>query len=119
MLKHNWFEGGRSVVKLAIGAKVVLLKNLLLADGLFNGAIGKVHDIIYNPGFPNCPAIVIVYFDHYIGPSYSSLPPKCVPLWPEVFQYCSGKNRRVPNRYRINIPLNLAYAITVCKSQVI
>ena len=112
--RNAW--GLEPVLYLAVGAKVMLRKNLLTKYGLTNGAMGTVKDIIYNSGQSpdKLPRAVIVHFPEYKGtqdliPGY----PKCIPIVPFHATWNDGGKQR----YRKQIPLKLAWAITIHKSQ--
>ena len=102
---------------LSEGAKVMLTRNLWTEAGLCNGGIGIVKHIVYaNDGsLPALPISVIVQFDKsYIGPSISDHIPRCVPIVPLASTsdtgYGSGYERQ-------QLPLRLAWSITIYKSQ--
>ena len=96
-------------------ASVMLTMNLWSEVGLCNGATGKVIDIIYadNHSPPNLPVAVIVQFDHYTGPSFIDTLPKCVPIPPVTI---TSKSLETFHE-RQQLPLKLAWAITIHKSQ--
>ncbi|XP_068687691.1 ATP-dependent DNA helicase pif1-like [Montipora foliosa] len=100
---------------LAKGAHVMLTMNLWTAVGLCNGATATVIDSIYtvNQQPPTLPEAVIVKFDNYIGPSISESIPSCVPICPITVssQTLDGLHERQ------QLPLKLAWAITIHKSQ--
>ena len=99
----------------AKGAQVMLTMNLWTDVGLCNGATGTVIDFIYadNHQPPDLPQAVIVKFDNYKGPSISKSIPSCVPICPiTVTSQClDGMHERQ------QLPLKLAWAITIHKSQ--
>ena len=99
----------------AKGAQVMLTMNLWTDVGLCNGATGTVIDFIYadNHQPPDLPQAVIVKFDNYKGPSISKSISSCVPICPITVtsQSLDGMHERQ------QLPLKLAWAITIHKSQ--
>ena len=93
----------------------MLTMNLWTDFGLCNGATGVVIDFIYcnNQQPPDLPVAVIVKFDEYTGPSIHNDIPHCVPICPITVasDTISGVNERQ------QLPLKLAWAITIHKSQ--
>ena len=101
---------------LSEGAKVMSTRNLWIEAGLCNGAIGIVKHIVYtNDGsLPALPISVIVQFDEsYIGPSISDHIPRCVPIVP----LASTSDTLGSGYERQQLPLRLAWSITIDKSQ--
>ena len=93
----------------------MLTINLWTDVGLCNGATGKVVDFIYanNQQPPDLPVAVIVKFDDYSGPSINHCIPTYVPICPITVtsQALDGVHERQ------QLPLKLAWAITIHKSQ--
>ena len=83
--------------------------------GLINSQIGIVKDIVYKPGItpPNFPEAVIVYFENYTGPQYFQSIEKRNQIPIQVY----SKYNAFYNSTRTQIPLKLAYSITITKSQ--
>ncbi|XP_028394482.1 uncharacterized protein LOC114518676 [Dendronephthya gigantea] len=108
-------SGLEPVVFLAKGAKVMLTMNLWPSVGLCNGATGTVIDfkdqVDQRP--PHLPIAVIVQFHEYNGPSISDTLHSCVPICPVTVsaQLSEGVHERQ------QLPLRLAYALTIHKSQ--
>ena len=94
----------------------MLTRNLWTQAGLCNGATGIIKDIIYQEGTepPVLPLSVIVQFDdNYIGPTICSETPHCVPIIP-----VTSTSDTLGTAYeRQQLPLRLAWAITIHKSQ--
>ena len=108
-------------LKLAVGARVMLISNVDVADGLCNGVSGIVNGIIFCNN-RTMPSVVYVKFDstrigakarttEFIPPEYED----CIPIKPrkESFQP-TGKSCTTT---REQIPLKLAWAVTIHKVQ--
>ncbi|MBN3301915.1 PIF1 helicase, partial [Amia calva] len=105
-------------VSLAAGARVMLLKNIDVEDGLVNGVFGTVSDICLRPG--ECfPFVIYVLFDNpKVGQklrgkknNVPGIPDSSTPIEPQEDQVTnSGGVRR-------QFPLKLAWACTVHKVQ--
>jgi ATP-dependent DNA helicase PIF1 len=109
-------HGLEAKLLLARGARVMLTSNLWTEAGLVNGAIGTVQDILFgeDQGPPSLPVVVFVSFDNYEGPAITSLEgTKVVPIAP-IRRTWEGKSGICS---RLQIPIRLAWAITVHKSQ--
>lgn len=98
------------------GAQVILRQNLFTAAGLCNGTIGEVVDIIYShredgrfvDEFPLC---IMVKFESYSGPLYNHC--NILPIPPVTVTFRKG-----PMSFtRKQFPLQLAYAISIHRSQ--
>ena len=88
----------------AIGAEVMLTANLWTEAGLVNGSCGIVDDII-KPDDDRQARIVMVNFPGYHGPSLSPSRPSVVPI------------TQVRSTNQKGMPLTLAWAVTIHKSQ--
>ena len=99
------------VVHIAQGARVMLTSNLWVHAGLVNGAMGTVQAICYQSGGPPAlPTAVMVKFDSYSGPTMHDGSVPIVPIrrsWMSGGATCS----------RLQLPLKLAWAVTIHKSQ--
>lgn len=100
---------------LAKGARVMLTMNLWPSVGLCNGSTGSVVDIIYEPNTqpPLLPVAVIVQFNSFSGPSFTDNKPSCVPIPPITATAQCGN----VVHERQQLPLTLAWALTIHKSQ--
>ncbi|XP_066929609.1 uncharacterized protein [Clytia hemisphaerica] len=107
--------GLENEIFLAKGAKVMLTRNLWSDVGLCNGSLGTIKDIVFprNQFPPVLPIAVIVKFDKYTGPSFFDDVENCVPIVPLV----ASTTENGVYQERIQIPLKLAWSITIHKSQ--
>lgn len=103
--------GLHPILSIAHKARVMLTCNLWVEAGLVNGAMGTIQSICYTRGGPpELPVAVTVKFDKYSGSSLHDGSVPIVPLrrtWSHSTEQCS----------RLQIPLKLAWAITVHKAQ--
>ena len=109
-------SGLEPIVFLAKGARVMLLTmNLWPSVGLCNGATGTVVDLIFqnNHQPPDLPIAVIVEFENYRGPAFSQNKPFCVPICPITV----SSHTELGIHERQQLPLKLAWALTIHKSQ--
>ncbi len=108
-------SGLEPVVFLAKGARVMLTMNLWASVGLCNGATGTVVDIIYqnNHQPPDLPIAVIVEFENYRGPVFNENQPLCIPICPITVT----SQTEIGFHERQQLPLRLAWALTIHKSQ--
>ena len=104
-------SGLEAVIHIAKGARVMLISNLWIEAGLVNGAMGTVEAICYQSGGPPAlPTAVMVRFDAYTGPTLSD---GTVPIVPVCRSCMSGSSACS----RLQLPLKLAWAITIHKAQ--
>ena len=110
---HDDAGGLEALICIAKSARVMLISNLWVEVGLVNGGIGTVKAICYqNGGPPDLPLAVMVLFDKYCGPT---LHDGTVPVTPDPIRHtwsCSGVQCS-----RLQLPLKLAWAVTIHKSQ--
>ena len=100
---------------LAKGARVMLTANIWTEVGLVNGSMGTIQDILFEQGPPSLPVAVFISFEKYEGPTISnSEGVKVVPIVP-IKRTWEGKNGRQCSR--LQVPIRLAWAVTVHKSQ--
>lgn len=99
---------------IATSAHIMLTMNLWPSTGLCNGSTGTVVNIIYetNHQSPLLPIGVVVKFNKYPGPSITNMP-HCVPIPPIT----ATVNIENPVHERQQLPLTLAWAFTIHKSQ--
>ena len=108
-------SGLEPVVFLAKGARVMLTMNLWSSVGLCNGATGTVVDLIFqnNHQPPDLPIAVVVRFENYTGPVFDENLPSCVPICPITV----SSQTEAGFHERQQLPLRLAWALTIHKSQ--
>jgi ATP-dependent exoDNAse (exonuclease V) alpha subunit len=99
-----------------IGARVMLTTNTWTENGLVNGSIGTIEDILWDTGQDlsvSMPSILLIRFSEYSGPDFPNYRSKIIPIFPVTrqFEYKGAACTRT------QFPLRLAYAITVHKSQ--
>ena len=103
--------GLEPVLCLATSARVMLTSNFWVEVGLVNGAMGTIQAICYHTGGPpDLPTAVMVHFDHYSGPTLHDGTVPITPVrrtWSLSGIQCS----------RLQLPLKLAWAVTIHKSQ--
>lgn len=104
--------GGLSpCIYLAVGARVMLTRNLWTEVGLCNGSLGTIHNIVYASAYELFPVAILVQFDTYSGPCFNN--DNVVPIAP-----CSSTSESYGSNFeRTQFPLKLAWAITIHKSQ--
>ena len=100
------------VLYLCKGAQVMLTSNLSVKHGLVNGSIGHVTELIYAADSrpPSLPVSVNVRFRDYPGPT---LPNGAVPICPKISIFELGSTQCS----RLQLPLKLAWAVSIHKSQ--
>jgi ATP-dependent DNA helicase PIF1 len=99
-----------------ISAQVMLTTNLWTENGLVNGSIGTIQDILWDTGQDpsvSMPSLLLIHFPEYSGPDFPIYGSKIIPIFPVTHQF---EFKGVPCT-RTQFPLRLAYAITVHKSQ--
>ena len=103
--------GLEGVICLATSARVMLTSNLWVDVGLVNGAMRTIQAICYRTGGPpDLPIAVMVHFDSYPGPTF---PDGTVPITPLRRSWSSSGGQCS----RLQLPLKLAWAVTIHKSQ--
>ena len=110
----------RQTLSLAVGSKVMLTSNVNVADGLSNGALGTVVDVVE---VQNKVISIQVRFDNeQIGRSakaenaYRNRYPACVDVRRQSINYNFGKGKTVVMT-RCQFPLVLAFGCTIHKIQ--
>lgn len=98
------------------GAQIILRCNLWTAQGLCNGSLGVVEDIIYKPTTDQSnhlyevPICILVRFHRYTGPTiYNGL----LPIVRTSINFKIGSTKCLRKQF----PLQLAYGISIHRSQ--
>lgn len=119
--KRSDTGGLHSVLKLAVGARVMLTVNVDVSDGLVNGARGEVVHFVYNS--QHVVSNVLVKFDNpEVGlkaiqsSPYHSTFCSAVPLTKHEVTFLA-KGKRGSEVTRLQFPLTLAWATTIHKVQ--
>ncbi|XP_059067928.1 uncharacterized protein LOC131858643 [Cryptomeria japonica] len=106
-MEGSWQDELDMELLISKNARVMLTTNLWIEVGLVNGALGYVENIVYKPGSMPLepPTYVMVKFDTYSGIPFDAQIPQTVPI--------SATHRGSTT----HIPLRLAWAMTIHKSQ--
>ena len=107
------FSSLQNSIYISIDSRITLTNNIWTNYGLVNGANGIVRDIIYDDN-ETLPHTVFIEFDNYSGPYFfpaDDLRHKWIPINPLTI-YNSSLNGS-----RTQMPIRLAYALTIHKSQ--
>ena len=98
--------------------KVLLTQNYWTEANLVNGSMGRIRYIIYSadsdPKVAPMPALLLVHFPNYIGPSFLEDEECIVPVVPH---FSTWRNRAGVSMSRTQFPLIYGYAITIHKGQ--
>ena len=119
--KRSETGGLHGVLKLAIGARVMLTANVDVSDGLVNGARGEVVKIMTNS--ENKVTKILIKFDNgQVGlktiqsSPYRTAFPNAVPIGKHEVMFFA-KQKRGSEITRLQFPLTLAWATTIHKVQ--
>ena len=119
--KRSDTGGLHTVLKLAIGARVMLSANADVADGLVNGARGKVVHVATS-GDQVVTSVLVMFDNHHVGlkaiqsSPYRSRFPSAVPLAKHEVMFLAG-GKKGSEVTRVQFPLTLAWATTIHKVQ--
>jgi hypothetical protein len=118
--KRSETGGLHGVLKIAVNARIMLTANVDVSDGLVNGAMGAIVNIITND--KNEVKIILVKFDKNAGlksiqtSSYKTDHPNAVPIKKHEVQFLAG-GKKGAEITRIQFPITLAWANTIHKVQ--
>jgi ATP-dependent exoDNAse (exonuclease V) alpha subunit len=99
---------------ICLGARVMLTDNIWVENGLVNGSMATVKDIVWNEGqdpTKDMPTAIMVKVDGYDGPRFPGT--NYIPIFSVTRRY----EYRKRDCSRTNFPLRPAYAITIHKAQ--
>jgi ATP-dependent exoDNAse (exonuclease V) alpha subunit len=122
-MSDDHFNGLKTSLMLAIGAKVYCTTNACTHHGLVNGVSGTVISIVYDEGKhpPDLPRCVVVDCgNRYNGPAFFDGDERrgWVPIHPmTATAHWPGPNGVAQEKTRTMLPLGLAWAWTIWKSQ--
>ena len=126
-MDDDQFRGLIAELRLAIGARVLLMTNEWVEAGLVNGAVGTVRGFMFPDGFdPNSeqsrlstPLCVVVEFDDVRLPEGKSFFPgePGKERWIPIFRSAPVVSQSDDNITREQFPLTLAWALTHWKAQ--
>ena len=112
-----------TTLRLKLGCRVMLVMNLNVADGLCNGALGTLVDVIMSPPQDSPEkllALWVVFDNHQIGhQSRISNAHKHITLATKILKqevHLAGKSKNLERR-RAQFPIVLAFATTIHKVQ--
>ena len=97
------------------GAQVMIRVNMWTEAGVVNGSTGIVRDIVVSANGKRCVALVEV--PNYTGPVLDPENPKLVPVRMVQHDWTQGRGKRKTSCSRQQLPLDLAWAISIHKSQ--
>ena len=116
-IEHN--SGLPTVVKLKIGARVMLIRNVQTEIGLYNGALGTVTGFL--PEASDLPSAVIVLFDdeqlRQISMSQHPMLNGAFPVERFEVRFPVRRVNSFVEATRLQIPLKVAFATTIHKIQ--
>ena len=95
--------GLEKVLKLAVGARVMLRKNLDVTKGLVNGSMGTLIDVVYDKH--EAIQLLKIKFDFYSSEIDIARDTRKIQIYSNTYLY------------RKQFPLTIAYSITIHKSQ--
>jgi ATP-dependent exoDNAse (exonuclease V) alpha subunit len=117
-VEADWEKGGNlhKTLPICLGARVMLTENLWTERGLVNGALGTVKGLHWSEGADlekDVPTILIE-FDGYDGPLLEDFEGgRVVPIAPSKREFAINNVACT----RTQVPLTIAWAITVHKAQ--
>ena len=116
-------------LKIKVGARIMITLNVDVLDGIVNGSLGTITDIIMEENDPSILKCIIVEFDNNkcgseLRKQYSELSRNGTPIFRKKLEYQLGaiKTGQKPSEVRgiiYQFPMKLAFSLTGHKMQVI
>lgn len=105
-------SGLQNVLYLSRGCRIMLQTNIWVEGGVTNGTMGTVSEIVFKKGEspPKLPQFILANLDNYKGPFIRETLFPIIPVtrdWNYKNNYCS----------RTQLPVSIAYAISIHKAQ--
>jgi ATP-dependent exoDNAse (exonuclease V) alpha subunit len=119
-LKPSETGGLRQTLTLAVGARVMLVANVNVSDGLSNGVIGSIRGVIQKNG--QVKSVQVQFDNAAVGKlartenPFRRQHPGCVDVQRHSVNYTYGRGKSVEVT-RSQFPLSLAFACTIHKIQ--
>lgn len=104
--------GLHSEIHLCIGARVMLIRNVLTCDGLVNGAMGTVYSFSFNK-IGKVTTVNIIFDDKSIGQTLSTNETNVLEIERVQHSYLMGGRTVIHSQF----PLTLCWACTIHKVQ--
>ena len=112
----------RHVLRLKVGAKVMLTTNVDVSDGLTNGSMGVVSKILFDGSTNKMKTVLVRFEDDRVGvharngSTYKGVDPHAVPINKGQATF-TVNGRKSCNASRTQFPLTLSWAVTIHKCQ--
>ena len=112
----------RQILRLKIGARVMLTTNVDVSDGLTNGSMGTVVHIVHDSSTAKMKAVLVKFDGANVGINarngsvYKNIDPLAVPITKGQATFTLS-GRKSCNALRAQFPLTLAWAVTIHKCQ--
>ena len=106
-------EGLMQTLFIAVGARIIINRNLWTDCKIVNGAMGTIRHIVFSTrNNSQLPDLIFVELENYNGPSYSGME-NVVPIAPVTSSWRS----RNTNYTRRQLPIIPAYGVSIHKGQ--
>ena len=112
----------RKILEVKISTRIMITMNIDVSDGLTNGAMGLVTNIVTNQHTSNIEAILVKFDHETIGQDakrrsmYKNINGNSIPILPLQVSF-NVKRKDSFNATRTQFPMKLAWAVTIHKCQ--